>query len=240
MLQKFTELEYRWREEWIESFLRERDEGIELLLGIGISYGPATFTFISTEASRHYTPVGSYVNLAQRLEQAAGVPYQGDQVRGSILASATVRRYTGDQLNDGSCIRWERAELIQPKGIPHPLQTYWAIPDKGKRISRVQTAGPTKRQRTKLQRIDEETALIQAAKVRLPAADERRFERLIAKSERGTLTPKELDEYRMLAQRAEQLDATRVEALAELVQRRGKPAHVIMQEIGWERGADGT
>ena len=110
----------------------------------------------------------------------------------------------------------------------------------GKYTSRVQAPEPTKRQQAELPQIDEGTALIQAAQVRLSAVDERRLERLIAKSERGTLTPKELDEYRTLAQRAEQLDATRVEALAELVQRRGKPARVIMQEIGWERGADGT
>ena len=111
----------------------------------------------------------------------------------------------------------------------------------GKHASRVQAPEPTKRQqKTESQRIDEDAALIQAAKMRLPAADERRLERLIAKSERGTLTPKELDEYRALAQRTEQLNATRAEALAELVRRRGKPARIIMQEIGLERGADGT
>lgn len=53
------------------------------------------------------------------------------------------------------------------------------------------------------QQTGEETALIQATKARLPATEERRLKRLIAKSEHGTLTPKELDEYRMLAQRAE-------------------------------------
>ncbi len=86
----------------------------------------------------------------------------------------------------------------------------------------------------------EEAALIRATQARLPAADERRLKRLIAKSERGTLTPKELEGYRSLAQQAEQLNVTRVEALAELVRRWGKPVRVIMQEIGWESGADGT
>lgn len=90
------------------------------------------------------------------------------------------------------------------------------------------------------QQTEEESALIQATKVRLPAVDERRLKRLIAKSERDTLSPKELNEYRALAQRAEQLNVTRVEALAELVRRRGKPARVIMEEIGWESGADGA
>ena len=87
---------------------------------------------------------------------------------------------------------------------------------------------------------DEDVVLIQTTKARLPVADERRLKRLIAKSERGTLTPKELDEYRILAQRAEQLNVTRVEALAELVRRQGKPMHMVMAEIGWESGEDGT
>jgi hypothetical protein len=86
----------------------------------------------------------------------------------------------------------------------------------------------------------EEVALIQTTKARLPAADERRLKRLIAKSERGTLTPQEVDEYRTLAQQAEQLNVTRVEALAELVRRWGKPMRVVIEEIGWESGEDGT
>jgi hypothetical protein len=86
----------------------------------------------------------------------------------------------------------------------------------------------------------EEARLIQATKMRLPVAEARRLKRLIAKSERGTLTPKELDVYRALAQQAERLNVTRLEALAELVRRRGQPAHVVMDGIGWECGADGT
>jgi hypothetical protein len=87
---------------------------------------------------------------------------------------------------------------------------------------------------------NEEAVLIQATKAHLPAAEERRLKRLIAKSECGTLTPKEIDEYRVLVQRAERLDVTRVEALAELVRRWGKPARVIMKEIGWKSGTDGA
>jgi hypothetical protein len=85
-----------------------------------------------------------------------------------------------------------------------------------------------------------EAALIQATQARLPIADERRFKRLIAKSERGTLTAKELEQYRALAQQAERLNVTRLEALAELVKRRGKPAQIVMQEIGWESGESGA
>jgi hypothetical protein len=86
----------------------------------------------------------------------------------------------------------------------------------------------------------EEEVLIQATQARLPMADERRLKRLIAKSERDTLTPQEVDEYRALAQQAERLDVTRVEALAALVRQRGKPVRVVMQEIGWENGDDGA
>jgi hypothetical protein len=85
----------------------------------------------------------------------------------------------------------------------------------------------------------EEAALIQATEARLPAADQRRLKRLSAKSERGTLPPQELQEYRALAQQAEQLNVPRVEALAELARRRGKPLRVVMKEIGWQGGEDG-
>lgn len=129
MLRGFTELGDQWKEDWIQGFLSERDEGIDLLLGIGVSYGPASFTFVSTEASRHYTPVGSYVNLAQRLEQEAGVRRPGSRLHGSILASATVRRHGGDNLRDGTRISWVPSDLIHPKGIPFPLQSYWVIPE---------------------------------------------------------------------------------------------------------------
>src|SRR5262249_8611816 len=64
---------------------------------------------------------------------------------------------------------------------------------------------------------DADTALTQRTKAHLPTVEMRRLKQLMAKSERGTLTPKELNEYRALAQRAEQLNVTRVEALAELV-----------------------
>ena len=86
----------------------------------------------------------------------------------------------------------------------------------------------------------EETALIRATHMRLPAADQQRLKRLIAKSERGTLTPKELDAYRTLAQRVEQLNVTRTAALVALVQHRGQPVQAVMQDIGWERGENGT
>jgi len=65
----------------------------------------------------------------------------------------------------------------------------------------------------------EEVKLIQATKMRLSVVEARRLKRLIAKSERGTLTRKELDVYRALAQQAERLNVMRLEALAEFVHR---------------------
>ena len=43
-----------------------------------------------------------------------------------------------------------------------------------------------------------------------------------------------------LAQKAEQVDVIRVQALSRLVQRRGKPAPDVMQEIGWKSGEGGA
>jgi len=83
-----------------------------------------------------------------------------------------------------------------------------------------------------------EAELIRATKTQLPAADQRRLKRLRAKSERGTLTPAELAEYRSLGTKAERVDVMRVEALAELVRRRSTPARVVMQQIGWKGGSD--
>jgi hypothetical protein len=86
----------------------------------------------------------------------------------------------------------------------------------------------------------DEATLVRAAKVRLPAATERRLKRLIARSERGLLTPEELAEYRALAQEVQRLDATRAEALAELGRRRGKSARSAKEGIRGEGGRDGA
>jgi hypothetical protein len=55
----------------------------------------------------------------------------------------------------------------------------------------------------------DEATLAQTAKVRLPAAAERRLKRLIARSERGLLTRNELAEYQALSQEVQRLDAAR-------------------------------
>jgi len=89
---------------------------------------------------------------------------------------------------------------------------------------------------------EEETALVQACKAGLSADDEGQLRKLIAKSERGTLRPKELQDYRSLVQKAQRLDATRVAALTQLARLWGKPVRVVMEAIGWdvEEKEDGT
>jgi hypothetical protein len=73
----------------------------------------------------------------------------------------------------------------------------------------------------------DEATLVRTARARLPAAAERRLRKLIARSERGKLTPKELAEYRSLAQEAQRIDAARAEALAELARRRGQSVQAV-------------
>ena len=49
------------------------------------------------------------------------------------------------------------------------------------------------------------------------AAEDTKLKRLIARSERGILSPEELAEYRALARRSEQASATRLQELAEQI-----------------------
>jgi hypothetical protein len=86
----------------------------------------------------------------------------------------------------------------------------------------------------------DEATLVRAARVRLPADDERRLKKLIATSERGKLTEKELVEYQALAQEVLRIDAGRAEALAELARRRGKSVRAVKAEIGREGGTNGA
>jgi hypothetical protein len=79
-----------------------------------------------------------------------------------------------------------------------------------------------------------EAVLIKATKERLPAVDEQRLKQLCQKSEHGTLTETDLEEYRTLAQQAEELDFRRTEALVKLVKLKGKSVYAVMKEIGWE------
>ncbi len=86
----------------------------------------------------------------------------------------------------------------------------------------------------------DEATLARVASARLPAAAERRLKRLIARSERGSLTRDELTEYKALAQEVQRLDVARAEALAKLAGRRAGSVRAVKAEIGGEGGRDGT
>jgi hypothetical protein len=86
------------------------------------------------------------------------------------------------------------------------------------------------------QEATDEQTLVRAIRRRLNSGDEARLRDLVRKSEQGQLTRQEQAEYRELARQAERVNVHRVQALAELVRRRGKPVREIMQEVGWEDG----
>jgi hypothetical protein len=81
---------------------------------------------------------------------------------------------------------------------------------------------------------DEEAALLAAIEEnsRLPATEQRRYERLRRKCERRMLTAHELAEYQLLLQQLEARNVKRVEALIALAQRRGTTLRGIMAELG--------
>ncbi len=73
----------------------------------------------------------------------------------------------------------------------------------------------------------DDATLLRTARSRLPAAAERRLRKLIARTEAGRLTPKELTEYQSLAQESQRIDAVRAEALVELAHRRGQSVQEV-------------
>ncbi|HBI44469.1 MAG TPA: hypothetical protein DDY78_16700 [Planctomycetales bacterium] len=115
-------------------------------------------------------------------------------------------------------------------------------------LEAVEQLSPTERQAFQLRLVarqgendgsspDEET-LIRAALARLPDAAERRLRRLIARSEQGRLTPKELTDYQSLAREAQRIDAARAEALADLARRRRQSVRAVKAAIEHEGRAD--
>ena len=90
------------------------------------------------------------------------------------------------------------------------------------------------------QEATDEQTLVRAVRRRLNAEDEARLRDLVRKSEQGQLTRQEQTVYRELARQAERVNVQRVQALAELVRRRGKPMRVIMEEIGWKDEVHGA
>jgi hypothetical protein len=82
---------------------------------------------------------------------------------------------------------------------------------------------------------DEEAALLTTIEEnsRLPAAEQRCYDRLRRKCERRTLTEHELAEYQRMLQQLEARNVKRVEALIALAQRRGTTLQGIRTELGW-------
>ena len=88
---------------------------------------------------------------------------------------------------------------------------------------------------------DEDAALLAAIEEnsRLPATDQRRYERLRRKCEHRTLTAQELTQYQALLQQLEARNVKRVEALIALAQRRSTTLQGVMAELGLRSAGDG-
>ena len=84
------------------------------------------------------------------------------------------------------------------------------------------------------QQAEEEATLLAVIEEnsRLPAAEQRRYERLRHKHERRTLTERELTEYQALLQQLEARNVKRIEALIALAQRRGTDVRTLMRALG--------
>lgn len=84
------------------------------------------------------------------------------------------------------------------------------------------------------QQVDEEAVLLACIEEnsRLPAMQQRRFNRLRRKRQTGTLTKAEEVELQTLWRHVEQMNVARLEALTNLAQRRGTNVRALMQELG--------
>jgi len=67
---------------------------------------------------------------------------------------------------------------------------------------------------------------------RLPAATQRRFNRLRRKRQAEMLTPAEAEELQALWQRVETMNVTRLQALTTLAQRRNTDVRTLMRDLG--------
>jgi uncharacterized protein YydD (DUF2326 family) len=84
---------------------------------------------------------------------------------------------------------------------------------------------------------EEEARLLEKINQGLPPDVQQRYDELTAKRRAETLTPEEHEELLDLIDRIEQADAERVQALAELAQRRGVSITTLMAELGIRRPA---
>ncbi len=83
-------------------------------------------------------------------------------------------------------------------------------------------------------RMHEESQLLACIEenARLPAADQRRYERLRRKREHADLTEREFAEYQSLLQQLEARNVKRLKALLALAQKRGTTLRNLMKELG--------
>lgn len=73
---------------------------------------------------------------------------------------------------------------------------------------------------------------------RLPASEQRHFDRLRRKRQAGTLTKLEAAELQALWQHVEQMNVTRLQALTDLAQHRGADVKTCMRELGLAESPD--
>jgi hypothetical protein len=72
----------------------------------------------------------------------------------------------------------------------------------------------------------------------LPAAEQRRFNRLRRKQQEGTLTGTEEKQLQALWSRVEQMNVARLAALIELARRRGTDVRTLMRQLGLPENRD--
>ena len=98
----------------------------------------------------------------------------------------------------------------------------------------------TQWQKQDQQQMDEEAVLLVCIEEnsRLPAAQQRRYERLRQKCERRALTERELAEYRSLLQQLEARNVKRLEALTALARRRGTTLRGMMADLKLQSADD--
>jgi hypothetical protein len=95
-------------------------------------------------------------------------------------------------------------------------------------------------QKQHAQQDEEEAALLAciAENSRLPAAEQRRFNRLRRKHQAETLAKPEATELQALWQRVERMNVARLEALRKLAKRRGTNVRTCMRELGLSESPD--
>lgn len=85
----------------------------------------------------------------------------------------------------------------------------------------------------------DETELLVQINRGLPAGMRERYTALAGKRAEQTLSPEEQEELLRLTDRAEELEARRVEALVELARLRGQPLAALLKDPGIPAAADG-